>query len=71
MLSVFPEVSGVDQNVIQINNEKIVQKVTEDIHQMLEHSQRVTQAKWHYRVFEVSISGPGHHLPLVHLPYSD
>ena len=61
-----------DQNIIQVNKDKLVQHLPEQVvDQHLEDSQSVGQAKGHYLVFVVSCWGVEGRLPLISLPDAD
>ena len=68
VLRMFGGVVGVDQNVIQIDNNVNVQKVAEDIlHETLEGCRGVAEAERHNQHLEKSVAGPEGGLPFVAL----
>lgn len=66
ILSMLGRVLEDDQNVIQINYDKVVLEILEEVHQTLENGRGIGQAKWPDKVFILAImSVEGHfHLSL-------
>ena len=63
-------VLGVDDNVIEINNDKDIEFLGQDlVNVALEAGRGVGQPKRHYLVLEVAISSPESHLPFIALFY--
>lgn len=57
-----------DQNVVQINDNKHVQALSQDvIQECLEGRWCICQPEWHDKVLKVAISRPEHCLPLIAL----
>ena len=62
----FALILGVDEDIIQIHNDKNIELFREDLIDVaLECCQSVGQSKRHYLIFEVAVSGPESSLPLI------
>ena len=59
MLFMLGKVVGIDQYVVQINNDINVYHICEDvIHELLKSCRSISKAFWHYQPLERSVSSP-------------
>ena len=66
MMLMVRSVTGEDENIINIHENKVVQEFSEDlIHETLEHSGGVYQAIRHHQIFVVPCRGDERRFPLV------
>ena len=72
MLLVFRRVVGVDENVVKVDGNIYVEKITKDvIHESLEGGRSIGQSERHNKPFEGSIASPECCLPFVTFRYAD
>ena len=72
MVSVEKQIFRKDKNVIQIDDNKLVQQVPEDlIKKVLKHDWGITQPKRHDQVFVMAISSVKRSLPFITFSYSN